>query len=56
MTDIAQCGRNVRKVPILLQKSAATTWAVGPFVESFGFDALALTLFTQLRRYAMHGT
>jgi hypothetical protein len=28
-------------------------WA---FVESRGFDAAALTLFTQLRRYAMHGS
>jgi hypothetical protein len=28
----------------------------GHFVKSGGFDALALTLFTQLQRYAMHRT
>jgi hypothetical protein len=39
----------------MLQKSAATDWAFGPFVKSRGFDAPALTLFTQLQRYAIEG-
>ena len=47
---------NVAYWQILLQKSAATDLVVGLFVESRGFDALALTLFTQLQRYAMHRT
>jgi hypothetical protein len=33
-TDIARPARLVRFVPILLQKSAATDWAIEPFVES----------------------
>jgi hypothetical protein len=32
--DIAQRRWHVRFVPILLQKSAATDWAIEPFVES----------------------
>jgi error-prone DNA polymerase len=40
----------------LLQKSAATDRVVRPFVKGRGFDALARTLFAQLRRYAMHRT
>jgi hypothetical protein len=35
--DIAKYGRHVRFVPILLQKSAATDWAVMPFVKGRGF-------------------
>jgi hypothetical protein len=45
---------DVRFVPIMLQKSAATDRAVMPFVKGRGFDPPALTLFTQLQRYAMH--
>ena len=36
----------------MLQKSAAVDRAVGPLVKGHGFDALALTLFTQFQRYA----
>ena len=43
--------RQVSYGPILLQKSAAMDLAAGPFVEPRS-EALALTHFTQLRRYA----
>jgi hypothetical protein len=45
---------NDRLWQILLQKSAGTDRAVGPFVRGRGFDVLDLTLLTQLQRYAMH--
>jgi hypothetical protein len=54
IADVHHAGRWVRFVPILLQKTAARDWTVGLLVKSRGFDTLALTLFTQLQRYAMH--
>ena len=45
----------VRCVPILLQKSAVTDGCRRPFrLRAAGFDLPALTLSTQLPRYAMH--
>jgi len=44
-------------VPILADfvvKVGCKGLAIGPFVKSRGFDALALTLVAQLQRYAMH--
>src|SRR5882762_11876274 len=52
--DVVGPPRHVRKVPILLQKSAATDRAVMPFVKGRGFDPPALTPATQLQRYAVH--
>src|SRR3954454_8795108 len=49
--DSNRTSPEVRKGPILLQKSAAMDLAAGPFVEPRS-EALALTHFPQLRRYA----
>jgi hypothetical protein len=39
---------------VVLRTSAGTDWAVWPFAKGRRFDALAMRLFTQLPRYAMH--
>jgi hypothetical protein len=46
--DIADQVRQVRKVPILLQKSAAKDGSFGHFARTTGFEPPALTLSTQL--------
>jgi hypothetical protein len=55
-TDIDQGNRQVRKGPILLQKSVVE--GDDPPISSgaAGFDPPALTLSTQLRRYGMQRT
>ena len=54
ITNSSRTSREVRKGPILLQKSAATNEAFVALHWSGSLDALALTLFTQLQRYAVH--
>ena len=54
-TDFAQEGRLVRSVPILLRKSVAADGCSSVIrLRATGFDLPALTLCTQLSRYAMH--
>src|ERR1700726_2263190 len=55
--DSSQTSRHVRKVPILLQKSVASDGCPSAILlRAAGFDLPALTLSTQLQRYAMHRT
>jgi hypothetical protein len=54
--DIVRPLRHVRKVPILLQKSAAAGGWSAILLKANGFDPPALALFTQFQRYAMHRT
>jgi hypothetical protein len=53
-TGIVSQIRQVRKVPILLQKSAAADGRSAISLGATGFDPPALTLSTQLLRYATH--